>query len=616
MKIRYFLLISLCVANLWGTAQTKMSKAEREAARELDEALRMRIDSVKGEWNLIWGEGTAESMEVADQIAINELVSQISIDVESETETTVRNAQENGGASSSVVTTGGVRIGSNVSLSGVQRIVRPMGKHTYVLRYVAQEEIEKMYEARKAKAFDLMASATRAESQNKISDALRQYYWALKVLYSLPDEQKNELKSASGMMLTTELTETLNRWLDSIRVEAKTRETMEEEIQIGLNVTYCGKPVACCDFSYFDGSDWITASAKDGMGAVQIPANTKQLSLRIEYEFAQLQKIDPMVESVFKQKRSRIPFPKAGKRIEVAESAPVKTEITARQLAKEMINDTLSTCSKREVKDQASVLYPILNAMEKGNFSDIKKHFTENGWKWFEKLIQYGHASILERPQIQISAFEGGYLLRGIKASFAFKNNSKRFVEDLVFYVKDDLIESVQFGLEQGAMNDIAAHAMWNDTSRLVLINFLECYKTAYALERLDYLNAIFSDDALIIVGNKLPQTRYSEVRTDNQESFDHNRLTKGEYMENLRNVFDKQEYVNIQFEDAAVKKTNANKERYEILIKQNYYSTSYADKGYLYLLADISNPEQPIIHVRVWDEDKNNLMNYGEWNY
>lgn len=133
-------------------------------------------------------------------------------------------------------------------------------------------------------------------------------------------------------------------------------------------------------------------------------------------------------------------------------------------------------------------------------------------------------------------------------------------------------------------------------------------------MERLDYLNAVFSEDALIIVGNKLPQPKASEVMTADQESYEHNKLTKSQYMKQLERVFAKQEYVNIQFEDASVKKTNRTSERYEIIIKQNYYSTTYADKGYLYLLADISNPEMPIIHVRVWDENRNNLMNYGEW--
>ena len=201
-----------------------------------------------------------------------------------------------------------------------------------------------------------------------------------------------------------------------------------------------------------------------------------------------------------------------------------------------------------------------------------------------------------------------------MKARFSFKSNDKSFVEDIVFYVKDDKIDGINFGLEQGAMEDIRRHDMWDAQSRLVLVNFLENYKTAYALERLDYLEAVFSDDALIIVGNKIPEQRTAEITAVDAERYEHNKLTKNQYIRQLERVFAKQEYVNIHFEDASVKKTSRSEERYEIIIKQNYYSATYADKGYLYLLADISNPEQPIIHVRVWDENRNNLMNYGEW--
>ena len=81
-----------------------------------------------------------------------------------------------------------------------------------------------------------------------------------------------------------------------------------------------------------------------------------------------------------------------------------------------------------------------------------------------------------------------------------------------------------------------------------------------------------------------------------------------------MERVLEEQWCGKMQLEESAGKKTNRISERYEIIIKQNYYSTTYADKGYLYLLADISNPELPIIHVRVWDENRNNLMNYGEW--
>jgi len=288
--------------------------------------------------------------------------------------------------------------------------------------------------------------------------------------------------------------------------------------------------------------------------------------------------------------------------------------MTSKMIAQEISVDSLAECKKKEVAKQADVIAPLIEAMEMRHYDDVRTLCSDNGWKWFEKLVKYGNARIIERNELQVSAFANGYLVRGIKARFDFKKNNKSFVEDLVFYIKDGLIDGINFGLEQSALDDINNHSMWEPQSRLVLVNFLENYKTAYALERLDYLNAVFSEDALIIVGNRLPVQKASEVTAVDAERYEHNRLTKGQYMKQLERVFAKQEYVNIQFEDAAVKKTSRSVERYEIVIKQNYYSATYADKGYLYLLADITDPESPVIHVRVWDENRNNLMNYGEW--
>ena len=37
--------------------------------------------------------------------------------------------------------------------------------------------------------------------------------------------------------------------------------------------------------------------------------------------------------------------------------------------------------------------------------------------------------------------------------------------------------------------------------------------------------------------------------------------------------------------------------------IKQDYYSSNYGDTGYLTLIFDLTNPDQPVIHVRTWQE-------------
>ena len=568
----------------------------------------------------VWGRGVGTSLEEADKHALQDLASQVSVSVDNRIETTIENVSQAKGENleaqelqrSKVSTTGDLRVSSSVSLANCKRMVKEEGGTFIVLRYVPAEEVEKMYDGRKDKIGELIRAGERAQERNKVGDALRNFYWALKMTLSIPPEHQGD----EGRVVASHLREQIGDILDSIEISVAKIEKGEDANTAELAFLYRGQPMTNGDFQYFDGYDWIWSSIKDGVGVAEISADMKTIPLRVEYEYQRLWKSDPMVEEILEQRPTRIPYRQSERHVSTgalkAENpAPVKN---AKAVVKEITVDSLSICNKKEVTSQADIIAPLIQAIEKRAYDDVRGLCSDNGWRWFEKLVKYGNAKIIERNALQMTAFANGYLVRGIKASFSFKKNNKKFVEDLVFYIKDNKIEGINFGLEQSALEDILRHSMWDPQSRLVLINFLENYKTAYALERLDYLNAVFSDDALIIVGNRLPQTKVSEITAFDKESFAHNKLTKSQYMQQLERVFAKQEYVNIQFEDAAVKKTNRTSERYEIIIKQNYYSATYADKGYLYLLADISDPEQPVIYVRVWDENRNNLMNYGEW--
>ena len=69
----------------------------------------------------------------------------------------------------------------------------------------------------------------------------------------------------------------------------------------------------------------------------------------------------------------------------------------------------------------------------------------------------------------------------------------------------DNKIQSLAFALSRKAEDDIFnAAAKWTDASRFTLLQFMEDYQTAYALKRLDYIEQIFSDDAIIITGTVL----------------------------------------------------------------------------------------------------------------
>ena len=577
------------------------------------------VDEIRSNPAYVWGQGFNENYQAADEEAVKDLISQIVVNVNSETETTISNEQSGEDVKSSVSTTGVLKISSTVSIPNCKRIVKDMDGSYFVLRYVEAAEIDKMFDARKKKIRDLIAAGERAENNNKIGDALRNYYWALKMIGTIPEEHSSNLMTENGTMLFSSLKEHIGDVLDSCKIVADRRfPTEEDRHELELRFTYKGRPIVSCDYKFYDGFEWNMAAVKDGVAAVEVPADASQLRLRMEYIGERLWKSDPVVNDLLTSQPSVIPFPQFEKRITLTMLQEEKPQPvpTAQKIVRDMKTDSIAFCDKKDIQKQADIVAPMLKAIETRSYNDVKPLCTENGWKWFEKLIKYGNAKIINRSELEVSSFANGYLVRGVKAKFSFKRNNKSFVEDLVFYIKDGKIDGINFGLEQSALDDIMRHSMWEPQSRQVLVNFLENYKTAYALERLDYLDAVFSEDALIIIGNKIPEHKAADVVALNQERYEKCRMTKSQYIERLRKVFAKQEYVNIQFEDATVKKTNRDSERYQIIIKQHYYSTTYADKGYLFLLADISNPEKPVIHVRVWDEDKNALMDYAEWNF
>ena len=87
--------------------------------------------------------------------------------------------------------------------------------------------------------------------------------------------------------------------------------------------------------------------------------------------------------------------------------------------------------------------------------------------------------------------------------SFSFRNGlRKSFVEDVVFtFDSKKRIDYIAFGLGEKAEHDILNNDEWNEATRKALMNFLENYKTAFALKRIDYLRNVFDDNAVIISG-------------------------------------------------------------------------------------------------------------------
>ena len=196
-------------------------------------------------------------------------------------------------------------------------------------------------------------------------------------------------------------------------------------------------------------------------------------------------------------------------------------------------------------------------------------------------------------------------ICRSVPMSFYFENNNRNFVENVCFVFNGDtLIDGISFGLDKTAAKDILYQPSWDEYARKILIEFLENYKTAYALKRLDYLRQIFDDDAYIVIGKvteRPPQRADADVKYINNKYVQQYQRSKEKYLEELERCFKSNEYINIRFAENRIEKAGKGGEVYGIHIQQDYYSTNYGDSGYLFLLVDLNDPKQPIIKVRVW---------------
>ena len=166
----------------------------------------------------------------------------------------------------------------------------------------------------------------------------------------------------------------------------------------------------------------------------------------------------------------------------------------------------------------------------------------------------------------------------------------------------------ITFALSDHMVRSILEHEQWNERSRLAIIDFIETYQTAYALKRLDYLQSVFSDDALIIVGKVLAPATHLEGQYI-PPRVRQNRLSKETYMRNLKACFAAQEYINLKFADINIVRAGKGGEIYGIQMQQDYFSTTYGDTGYLFLHVDLNDPDRPIIHVRTWQPEKDPVL-------
>jgi hypothetical protein len=220
-------------------------------------------------------------------------------------------------------------------------------------------------------------------------------------------------------------------------------------------------------------------------------------------------------------------------------------------------------------------------------------HFYCNEVALSENVIKQGDAFQVRNIPLFISDTEG--------------NTGKE--EGIIVFDENARIEDVYFGIEAQKYKSLLKQgtSLTDFKRRQIILDFLDNFRTAYNRKDLDMLDKTFSDNALIIVGKVISEKKngpdmMNSLGSQRVELIQYN---KQQYINNLKNIFLKNSFIDVSFDEIEIVKHGTRDEIYGVNLRQSWRSSSYKDEGYLFLMIDFEDETHPIVHVRAWQPTK-----------
>lgn len=580
-----------------------------------------------------WGEGRSASEEEAREKAQGDLLSKLSTVVGFEN---ILSEQEDAGSYnvSHVATVSTTYAGT---LDNCETIIyRDEADGQWVcMRYVSVEDLNRSVEDRKATELDFIDLGREQEGKLNIADALKYYVWALRMISNYNDkdlriEIDGRQRSAKDW-LTNHITSMLGNIdvrLSENRIEYD--ESSYDKYIVNLDVTYAGNPVSALDLSYFNGEREVSpVHCKNGEVSLLFPDLTgfNTIDLKVLYDYVSEGKnYDPVLAAVYAGRRSALPFdtrsgvkiPVKIKKDKISEgkretAEPLQASSAAEQVDMAPIvkepRPTIERTFEQDAAGYVAAMQTVEKAIRAGDCTLARDCFIDEGYKIFELLMASGKVTVAKSGS-DFTVERSDNFIVGKSLPVAVKNGKHISRENIVFRFDHDSgkIKSLAYALTERAENDIFREAQWSSASRYSLLQFMEDYQTAFALKRYDYIESIFSDDALIIVGSVKPGARKRFFESQDFPAPDkvtYKSFNKSDYMRKVKHDFRNKSFIQLVFEDTSISKVGGTEEFLDnevlwIELKQQYTSSNYSDKGYLALQINMRR-DGSLINVRTW---------------
>lgn len=205
-----------------------------------------------------------------------------------------------------------------------------------------------------------------------------------------------------------------------------------------------------------------------------------------------------------------------------------------------------------------------------------------------------------------------GYQIRNLPLQLVDAEEGEGYQEAVINFDKQGNMTSFRLSISTNLyMNVIKSNLELTDLRRRQLIlDYVEQFRTAYNQKDMDFLKAVFSDDALIITGKVIQRKTADGIRLP--DKIEYKKQTKQQYITNLSNVFSRNRFIRVTFDEIEVTRHPVNVNYYGVTLHQGYSSDRYHDDGYIFLLWDFTDETHPLIHVRTWQPDTYNKDGKG----
>ncbi len=605
-------------------------------AAQNQQDIAQRIKSKTAQYK--WGEGRGFTETAAKNNAIASLTDKLKLVVERKSTEDITYDNSGGNVSTRDHTT----IAACVSLVNTESLIwserNSDGENEYVaFCYASIADIEAAEQARREKTADMIATGIEQEKNLNIAGALRYYNWAYTMLMRYGDSVQisveGKTKDATSW-LGAKIESVLNNISLSVD-ESKIEYTPEEydKYTVLISARYAGNPVTSLAIVYFNGERMTTTHAKDGEAVLKFVdlADTRSLDLKIEYGYLEEaeKSFDEEIKTAnaagtaytnaarshvslpVKIKKDRI-LPDAKATKDLAKSQPAPTASAMNEAP--IIQPMRKTVERNYIDDAACIekMQAVEKALHDRRYDSVKDLFTDSGYATFRRMAGKARLTVTKQPDYSVES--SGLFTIGRAIPVAVKNGRHVTNERMVFRFDkhSGLISSVAYALTKRAENDIFRQAQWNMESRYSLLTFMEDYQTAYILQDIDFIRKIFSDDAIIIVGeeDKVESKKFFDITSlqTSEKRIRYTRHTKDSYLRNLEELFGRNEWTHIEFEDNEISKVPTggllDNEVLWIEIRQNWsVARGYNDTGYLALQINMK-PSGSQINVRTFTPD------------